>query len=197
MDFLDLLNETNLKLIKYKTYKGNQVIFNEGDICTELLIIKDGEATINTYTYKEKEETLTVLHPGNLAGQFLLFTENPYYLGTCITTKATTIAYINKENLLNIFSNNQKALEYYLKEVCTESVKVKEQTKLLAHKNIRDRIMYYITHNRKNNVCYIDSVTNLAFSLSLPRPSVSRELSKMEKEKLIIKDGNCIYINKK
>ena len=195
MNLLNILSTNDLKLVKYKLFKGNQVVFNEGDLCDELIILIEGEATINTYTYKEKEETLTVLKQGDLAGQFLLFTKNPIFLGTCVTSKQTTFGYISKDNLIKIFQNNENALKYYLEIVCSETVKIKEQSKLLAHKNIRDRLMYYITHNLKNNVCYINSVTELAFTLSLPRPSVSRELSKMEHEKLIIKDGNCIYIN--
>lgn len=197
MNFIDTLKQEDLKLLKYKTYKGNQVMFNEGSICNYLIIMLDGEATINTYTYREKEETLTVLKSGDLAGQFIIFTKNPIYLGTCITSKQTSIAYVSKENLLKIFNQNQDALNFYLELICTETVKIKEQTKLLAHKNIRDRIMFYLNHNSKNNVCCINSVTELAFNLSLPRPSVSRELSNMEKDKLIIKDGNFIYLNKK
>ena len=53
------------------------------------------------------------------------------------------------------------------------------------HKNIEDRLIYYfkIESNRFNSskIC-IDSVSNLARILSLPRPSVSRSLSKMEKK---------------
>jgi Mn-dependent DtxR family transcriptional regulator len=81
-----------------------------------------------------------------------------------------------------------------MKVICDEAVKIKQQSKLLAHKNIRDRIMYYLMSNQKDKKVYIKSVTNLSNILSIPRPSISRELSNMEHDGLIKHEKNIIYI---
>ena len=81
-----------------------------------------------------------------------------------------------------------------MKIICKEAISIKQQAKLLAHKNIRDRIMYYFMMNQKDKIVHIDSVTTLSNILSIPRPSVSRELSNMERDGLIKKADKIIYI---
>ena len=111
-----------------------------------------------------------------------------------ITSKKTKIAYISKANLILLLSSNKAFLEEYLKLICDEAVKIKQQAKLLAHKNIRDRIMFYLMNHQKDKIVYLKSVTFLANKLSIPRPSISRELTNMENDGLIKRAGKLIYI---
>ena len=88
-----------------------------------------------------------------------------------------------------------KKLEEYLKHIADKSIAIKLQAKLLSHKNIEDRIMYYLsTKADDNNTIYIKSVTDLSKVLSLPRPSVSRSLSNLEDKGLINRNGKYIFI---
>ncbi len=196
MKLLDFLNnEQKEKFLQIREYKINQVVFDEQSLCDYLGIVIDGEILIKTYTYDSKEETINLVKNNQLFGQFLLFSDFPYYLGDGITSRKTKVAVIKKNNLLKLFSENPKFLQAYLKIICSESLKIKQQAKLFAHKNIRDRIMYYFKLNHKKNIVTISSVIDFANTLSIPRPSLSRELIKMENEGLIEKLGKQIYIN--
>lgn len=195
MSILNLLTTEEInKYIRFKYYDSNQVVFNEGNICSGIGIVIEGEILIKTYTYNVKEETITVIKEKNFFGQYLLFSSNNTYLGLGVTTRKTKVAYISKNNLLTLLSNSKSFLEAYMKVICDEAVKIKQQAKLLAHKNIRDRIMYYLITKQKDKKVYIKSVTNLSNILSIPRPSVSRELSNMETEGLIKKEKKYIII---
>ena len=69
--------------------------------------------------------------------------------------------------------------------------------KLLLHKNIEDRIYFYLNtqiDKKKTRKIYITSVTNLANELNLPRPSVSRSLSIMETKGLIKRNKKEIEV---
>ena len=81
-----------------------------------------------------------------------------------------------------------------MKMICEEAISIKQQAKLFAHKNIRDRIMFYLNSHQKERIVYINSVTDLANLLSIPRPSISRELTNMELDGLIKRAGHIIYI---
>ena len=88
-------------------------------------------------------------------------------------------------------------LEAYLEELSNTSLFIKQQNKLLIHKNIKDRILYYFSSMAKkqhSRTIKIPSVTKLAMILSLPRPSVSRELTNLENENIIIKKKNTITL---
>ncbi len=195
MQLLDYLTiEQKTKYLKYREYKINQIVFDEQAYCDYLGIVIEGEILIKTYTYYGKEETITLVKEQDLFGQFLLFASEPFYLGIGITKRKTKIAVIKKDALLNLFRENPQFLECYLNKICSESLKIKQQAKLLAHKNIRDRIMYYFKLHQKDHIVTITSVTDFASSLSIPRPSLSRELIRMEQEGLIKKINKQIYI---
>lgn len=172
------------------TYNKNQIIFSEGDKCTKIGIIIEGEIKISTITHLEKEETFTIVKKGDIFGNSLIFSSSPYYLGDIIATQKTTICFINKDDLIKELSNDPILLESYINTISDKAIRIKQQNKLLAHKNIRDRILYYFTLQSKkqdSTIIKLPSITKLSTELSLPRPSVSRELSKMEDDKLIIR----------
>lgn len=171
-----------------KEYKKDSIIFNEYDTCDRIYILIKGHVTIKTATHLEKEETITVLNENDLFGDVLLFSSKPNYLGYAVCDTKATIGYITKRNLLNLLINNPIYLEKYLQQISDKGMEFKFQSKLLAHKNIRDRILYYLNyHKNKYNQTYIPSITKLSLILALPRPSVSRELLKLEKENIISK----------
>lgn len=195
MNIINLLTEQEIKeYIRFKYYDSNQVVFDEGAKCYGIGIVLEGEILIKTYTYNVKEEIITVIKENNLFGQFLIFSSQDSYLGIGITSRKTKVAYIPKSNLIKLLSSNKAFLEAYMEIICKEAINIKQQAKLLAHKNIRDRIMYYLMSNQKDKKVYIKSVTNLSNILSIPRPSISRELSKMELDGLIKHENKIIYI---
>lgn len=195
MNIIDLLtNEETSKYIRFKHFTSNQIVFDEGGLCNGIGIVVEGEILIKTYTYNVKEEIITVITKDELFGQFLVYANKNIYLGTGVATCKTKIAYIHKDNLNALLMTNKKFLEAYMKIICEEAISIKQQAKLLAHKNIRDRIMFYLTSHQKDRIVYINSVTDLANHLSIPRPSISRELTNMELDGLIKRAGHIIYI---
>lgn len=195
MNIIDLLtNEETSKYIRFKHFTSNQIVFDEGGLCNGIGIVVEGEILIKTYTYNVKEEIITVITKDELFGQFLVYANKNIYLGTGVATCKTKIAYIHKDNLNALLMTNKKFLEAYMKIICEEAISIKQQAKLLAHKNIRDRIMFYLTNHQKDRIVYINSVTDLANHLSIPRPSISRELTNMELDGLIKRAGHIIYI---
>ena len=74
---------------------------------------------------------------------------------------------------------------------------LKQKNKLFAHKNIEERLTYYLNHMAKKvdqNTVYFKNVTDIARILSIPRPSLSRVLHKMEKENKLIIEKHYIKI---
>lgn len=179
----DFLN--NYSFIRY--YSRQDVIALEGSECQYIGFIDEGNITISTISYQNKEEIINILSKNQFFGNNLLFASKNIYLGTVIAKSHTRIRFFNKENFL-VLLENKDFLKDYLKFISDESLQTKNQAKLLAHKNIRDRIMFYLkeeTRDKRNNCIEIKSMTILSSILSLPRPSVSREIKKMCVEGLI------------
>lgn len=185
------------QLFKIVEYNANDIVFNESDICDYIGIVLKGEVIISTITYNEKEEVINVIKENEVFGDILLFASNNIYLGDVITTKKSTIAFINKENLIYLLQNNTYVLSSYLMHLSNKSLNIKLQSKLLSHKNIEDRIMYFLSTNKnKGNYYEYSSITDISRKLSLPRPSVSRSITSLINKGLITKINKRIYILK-
>lgn len=191
MNILNLLNQKEKEKISYLNLKQNQILFHEGEECKSIFIIIEGQITILNYSLNGNEEIISILNKNDVFANALIFSNNNYYLGEIIATKPTKLAIINKNELISLLQNNKSFLECYINLIAEKTIKFTIKTKLLSHKNIRSRIIYYLEINnysiKKNN-------SFLAKELVLPRPSVSREISKMINEDIIyIKNNKIIY----
>ena len=191
MNILNLLNQKEKEKISYLNLKQNQILFHEGEECKSIFIIIEGQITILNYSLNGNEEIIPILNKNDVFGNALIFSNNNYYLGEIIATKPTKLAIINKNELISLLQNNKSFLECYINLIAEKTIKFTIKTKLLSHKNIRSRILYYL---EINNYSIKKNISFLAKELVLPRPSVSREISKMINEEIIyIKNNKIIY----
>ena len=194
-----LFNNTSFNYSNYliiKEYNSKSLIFSEKEKCEYLALILEGEVHISTLTYKEKEYTITVLNKYDTFGEFLLFSDDPIYLGDIIVNPNTKIALISKNNLLTLLKD-QNILQNYLHMLSKRSMANQEKIKIYSQNNIEDRILFYLfEESKKQNTktIKIKSKENLALLLNIPRPSLSRSLIKLKEESLIEYDRYSITL---
>ena len=191
--FLKIIKENNLKIYEYKS---KDIIFRESSPCKNICYILSGEVEISTLSYNGNQEVISQIKENNFFGQYILFQENGKYLGDVVAKGALKLIMIPKNELLNYLSNDLEFLEAYISFISNESFNIKQQVKLLSHKNALDRVIFYLENNSINNICYIESVSELARYINLPRETVSRMLSRLENDRFIIKDKNKITLLK-
>lgn len=199
MNLFELINKNNLDIYTYtKNYKAGDIIFNAGDICDKIGYVENGEATIITITHTEKEETISYLNEGSIFGDLLIFASDNLYLGHCICKKDTTIRFISKSSLLELFKN-EMILESYLKTISNKAQNIKKENKLLKHNNLEDRIIHYLLEESiylNSNIIKIKNISFLANILSIPRESLSRSIRSLVNKNIILikKSGQTCYI---
>lgn len=195
-ELFNLLSKEEKKLyIEEKIYERNEIIFSEGLLCNHIGCVKDGKVIISTFTYNDKEEIINVLEKNDLFGNNLIFSSSPIYLGNIISYSKSTISFISRNNLNIILNNNILFRNKFIEILADQVLKEKEKNKLFIHKNLRDRILYYLNFEQKKKGCVkIKSIAELARILSLPRPSVSREISKLINENIIEYNNKEIVI---
>lgn len=191
MKLLNLLTKEELTYLKYLYVKQNQIIFHENQKATGVFYVQTGEIQIISYTKNGNEELISIVKEHDFFANALIFSSSPYFLGEIIAKKDTKIIYIEKNNLIKILQNNKEFLEQYINTISEKTIKLTQKNKLLSHKNIRERIIYYLEiHNKKIK----KNITQLAKELILPRPSVSREISKMINENIIKIENNYLIL---
>ena len=129
-------------------------------------------------------------------GTYLLFSKKPYYLGTAIAQKQSTVIYFNKKNLLKAF-NDQSFLENYLFLTSESSIALQSKIKILSQRSIREKILFILYQNYQNNRSnkyYFKSKEQLANLINVTRPSLSRTLIELQNEGIISFDRHTIVL---
>ena len=178
------LKDTFIKHGKIVNYKKNDVVFNEHDYCETVGYVIKGKIKISTITGEENEYVINLLKEDEIFGDLLVFSSNPNYYGIAVTTEYTQVAYISKNKLLTLFKEDISMLSSFLKIITDKGVYLKQLNKMYAHKNIEERIMYYLNHvanKSSDGLIYFKSLTDIAHILSLPRPSLSRSMHNLER----------------
>lgn len=185
------------KHFKTIEYKKNNIIFHEGEKCQNICYINYGSVTISTITSMEKEEIIQILGDNDLFGDLLIFSDYPAYLGNVITNKKSSVTFIPKDKLIELFQQDKELLETFLNIVSNKSQNIKKQNKLLAHKSIPDRLLYYfslLSKEQKSKTILIPQITKISKELSLPRESISRVIKELTEKGIIIKNKKHITL---
>lgn len=176
-----------LKIIyKYKedielvSYKKDQIIFLENDRCQKVGIVKNGEISIKSYFADGKEVTYNTLKSGDMFGNNLIFSSNPFYRGDVIALENSEIFLVSKEKLIKILKEDEEFLIEYLSAQSDFSKTLNLKIKLLTIQGAEDRVKYYLTIN-KGQINF-KSITKLAQDLYLTRECLSRTLKKLEQK---------------
>lgn len=191
MNIFDYLTEIEKQKIQHLSLEANEVLFHEGEECHHVYLIKKGKIDIVSYTLDGNEEIISTLSKDDVFANALIFSKNNLFLGEIIAKEKTILAYLSKKDLLYILQNNTIFLEAYINLISEKTIHMTQKNKILAHKNIRSRIISFL---ESKNGKYQKNITLLSKELVLPRPSVSREIHKMIDENIIEINNGYIHL---
>lgn len=190
-NILSLLNKDERKYLSVRSFNKNQIIFKEGDTCKEVAIIIEGKIQIVSYSFSGKEVVFNSLSKNQIFGNNLLFSSDPKYKGDVISTTKSTIVFIKKNDLITLLSSNQTFLNKYLQIQSDFGKSLNSQIKLFSIDSALERFEYYLFIN--DNSIEFKSITALANELNLKRETLSRLVSRLEKENVIRRSPHHIH----
>lgn len=193
MNILSLLNEKQLKQVKYLDVKKGQIVFKEDEVCKYIVVVMSGSFSITSFSYSGKEIIYNRISVDEVFGNNLLFSSEPKYRGDVIANIDSRIALIDKKTLLSFFHENEFFLEKYLNLTSEFSKRLNAKIKLLSLDSAEEKLFYYI-HMHNGSIKY-HSITSLAKELNMERETLSRLLTKLEKQNKITKKNHSIRVN--
>ena len=147
---------------------------------------------IVSYLPDGKQIIYNSLKEGDIFGNNLVFSSDPFYKGNIIAVQDSTVVLLKRDDLLNILEGNKEFMVEYLRIQSNFSKELNSRIRLLSLENAEDRFLYYM-HIHKNKITY-RSVSDLAGQLYLERETLSRLLSRFVKEKRIIRYDKTITL---
>ena len=174
----ELLKHLNYSIEKYD--KGT-VIAQEDDNCSAIGLVLEGRVSC-----------------GDVFGEALIFSKTTTYPATVMADSNCAVGYLNKAELIKLFSLNDTILENFMMLLSDKVVMLNNKIKSISLKNVRQKVVDYILQEyivQKQLVISLKmNKEEIASFIGIPRPSLSRELSKLRDEEIIKFDRNTITI---
>lgn len=193
MNITDLLTENEKQYLLLRKLQKDETLFHEGDRCRQIGIILKGSVAIVSYLPDGEEIIYNRLSEDGIFGNNLLFSSDPCYKGNVIAqSNDTLIALILKEDLIRLLKDNEAFLSEYLRIQSDQGKQLNSRIRILSTDSAEARFFSYM-HDHHDSVTY-PSVSDLAKDLYLSREALSRLLSRLEKEKRIIRERKTIHL---
>lgn len=176
----------------------DHIIYNEDEKCHSLGFVLDGSINISKLNLDGNNMTLRTIYEGESFGDSLLFSSQESCHSTIITATDSKVLFISDKDILNICEIDELVLKNFLSNLSDRIVFLSKKIRLLSYQSVRQRISHFLleesqSQNSKDIVLKLTR-EELGELLGIARPSISRELSKMEKDNLIVVDGRKISI---
>ena len=187
----DIIKEFSLKCC----YPKNTLIYHENDLCDRIGYVVEGNLELIHFTVNGEERLLAELKQGDIFGDFLINSENPYYPGNLVSISDSSICFLEKNKLERLIKTNDDFRHIYLKQLSDKALKLNQHNKLLMQKSLRDKLLMYINNlslSQNTKLVAISNKQALANYLNVTRQSLFRELKAMKKENII--DFNKKYV---
>ncbi|MBR6260001.1 MAG: Crp/Fnr family transcriptional regulator, partial [Erysipelotrichaceae bacterium] len=167
-------------------------LFYENDCCGEIGIVKYGKLLITSYPENGNPIIYNRLKEDDMFGNNLLFSSQPFYKGDVIAESDSGIILIKKDVLIGFLEENTDFLLAYLQIQADSGKRLHSRIRLLSIDSAQERFITYLRENG-NKITY-SSVSDLADDLFIRRETLSRLLSKLIKNKVVIKDGKTVRL---
>ena len=181
-----------------RTYGKNNIIHFSGELCRGLEVILSGHVSVERIDEAGNLMIIAEFYGDEILGGNLLFSKTPYYPMTITAKQPTIIVEINKERLLALFSGNPIFLRSYLEFVADHTTILGDRIKHYVNKTIRECIIAYLEHEGKkqgsSTILLPITKKSWAERIGVSRTSLSRELSKMERDGLLRYDAKTIVL---
>lgn len=201
--FRDLTVDEIRKLISsipysLKAYKKGEIIANEEDECTSLGFVLDGTVEIQRIYLSGKQIILKRLSNGDVFGEALVFSKKSNYPSTVMAFSECNILYINRSDILKLCTMDERVLGNFMSALSNKIFMLNSKIKSIAFKSIKHKVINYILEQaklqRSKTIKLKESKEEIAASMGIPRPSLSRELMNLRDLNYIEFDRNIITI---
>ena len=177
------MNQKQIKLHK------DDIFHDVHEKCRSLGKVISGRLRLSRILSSGREIILKEFLPGELIGELLMFTGN-FYPGWLIATEETTIVEVPFSSVLD-FLRESDSLISFMNSIALKNNHLVDKIEILSFKTVKEKIAFSLLLYGELK---ITSVKELADNIVCSREALSRTLSEMEKDELIMKKTDRILV---
>lgn len=182
-----------------KTYSKNESIILVGDKVNAIGIVLDGNAKVIKETIDGNKNIIAKISPSDCFGEVFACAQKRSNVSV-VAAKTTNVLFIEYNSVINNYNKCQfhaVLIENMLKLIASKNIFLNQKIDILSKRTIRQRLLLYFSLlvDDNNKLVIPLSREDLAAYLNVDRSALSNELSKMQKDGLIVVDKNNIKLN--
>lgn len=179
-------------------FAEGEILFLEGDRCREVGRVAEGRILIRCTDSCGRESVLQIVEPGSFFGDVMLLAGEDRYLGNVVAETPSAVDFFSLPAFLNHLSASRDDLSGYLRELALKTFALKQEMKLLSLPTLGEKIRFFLRSeaSRTGSARIRTGLTReaLASRFGVARPSLSRELSRLQSEGWILLEGKDILL---
>lgn len=181
----------NCSKARIKKYSVGSYIFEQGGIPSRLFLLLEGKIQICKDFTSGKRDVLYLVEAGNVFGEIFLFGDKKQYWYDAIATTEVAVLEMPWDFFYHFCSNaceHHKQLTQNMLEILSENnFQITRKLHIVSTSSLRERIAIWLmdSADETGNVELHLNREQLADFLGVARPSLSRELMKMQKDGFI------------
>lgn len=185
--------------IKIKKYAKGETLYNQGCLCNSLDIVVTGSLTAYSLTESGSSTIMFEFKKDSIIGANLLFATNNIYPLNIYCSSECSLIHIEK-TAVEILLHNYDFVMSYVRSLSQNSLGLNHKIAMFSRKTLRQNIYEYLLQQsiaQHSQTVYLPfSKKEFADYLGVQRPSLFREIKKMQLDGIISIDNRKITILK-
>jgi CRP-like cAMP-binding protein len=179
-------------------YDKEEVIFGQLEPANRLGIVLEGRVQAQKAFPNGSQINVTIRTPGEMLGPAAVFSDSRRYPCDVIALEPTTIMMFHRKDFLLLMQKNLRILENFVTELSSATYMLQQRLELFSYNGIAQKAAFWLLmqHRKtgKTAISIPESVTKWAMLMNVSRPSLHRELKKMESSGLIRYSAHSIEL---
>ncbi|MGP1441280.1 MAG: Crp/Fnr family transcriptional regulator [Anaerovoracaceae bacterium] len=179
-------------------YDKGETIFHMMKPAARAGVILEGRVEARKPFPNGSQINVSVRTPGEMIGPAAVFSRGRKYPCDIVAIDPVTIMMFRKEDLLKLMQANIRILENFTKEIATATYMLQQRLELLSYSGISQKAAFWLLmqarQSGKSRVRIPESISKWAMLMNVSRPSLHRELKRLEEQNIISYEPPVIEI---
>ena len=179
-------------------YDKEETIFHLMDPALRIGIILEGRVEAQKSFSNGSQVNVSIRIPGEIIGPAAVFSKSQRYPCDIVALEPATLMMLRKEDLLSLMQKDVKILQNFTTEIASATYMLQQRLELLSYSGIAQKAAFWllmqVRQTGKTAVQIPDSMSRWAMIMNVSRPSLHREMKKLEEEGIIRYERKNIYV---
>ncbi len=170
-------------------YDKEETIFHMMEDASRIGIVLEGRAQAQKAFPNGSQVNVSVRGAGELIGPAAVFSNSRRYPCDVVALEPVTVMMFRREDLMALLQKNVLILENLMTEIASATYMLQQRLELMSYNGIAQKAAFWLLMQERqsgmNTVRIPDSVSKWAMLMNVSRPSLHRELTRLEADGII------------